>query len=62
MPDIYLPLFDARLRESQCGVFRAFQGWTSMSDTGPNEGTLRVYPLIKELTAYTMMRPLFRYV
>ncbi|OWZ64013.1 hypothetical protein AYX15_04112 [Cryptococcus neoformans] len=43
-----------------CGVFRAFQGWTSMSDTGPNEGTLRVYPLIKELTAYTMMRPLFR--
>ncbi|WVQ79010.1 hypothetical protein IAT38_001102 [Cryptococcus sp. DSM 104549] len=43
-----------------CGVFRAFQGWTSMSDTGPGEGTLKVYPLVKELTAYTMMRPLFR--
>ncbi|KIR53534.1 hypothetical protein I315_04128 [Cryptococcus gattii Ru294] len=43
-----------------CGIFRAFQGWTSMSDTGPTEGTLKVYPLIKELTAYTMMRPLFR--
>ncbi|WVR03850.1 hypothetical protein IAU60_000847 [Kwoniella sp. DSM 27419] len=43
-----------------CGVFRAFQGWTSMSNTGPGEGTLRVYPLVKELTAYMMMRPLFR--
>ncbi|WVQ74508.1 hypothetical protein IAR50_004109 [Cryptococcus sp. DSM 104548] len=43
-----------------CGVFRAFQGWTSMSDTGANEGTLRVYPLIRELSAYTMLRPLFR--
>ncbi|OWT37385.1 hypothetical protein C362_04398 [Cryptococcus neoformans Bt1] len=43
-----------------CGVFRAFQGWTSMSDTGPTEGTLKIYPFIKELTAYTMMRPLFR--
>ncbi|ODN76798.1 hypothetical protein L202_05400 [Cryptococcus amylolentus CBS 6039] len=43
-----------------CGVFRAFQGWTSMSNTGPNEGTLQVYPLIKELSAYTMLRPLFR--
>nr|XP_019012115.1 uncharacterized protein I206_02957 [Kwoniella pini CBS 10737]OCF50896.1 hypothetical protein I206_02957 [Kwoniella pini CBS 10737] len=43
-----------------CGVFRAFQGWTSLSSTGPNEGTLRVYPLLKELGAYTMLRPLFR--
>ncbi|WRT65657.1 uncharacterized protein IL334_002602 [Kwoniella shivajii] len=43
-----------------CGVFRAFQGWTSLSSTGPDEGTLRVYPFIKELTAYTMLRPLFR--
>ncbi|WVF67161.1 hypothetical protein IAT40_001907 [Kwoniella sp. CBS 6097] len=43
-----------------CGVFRAFQGWTSMSETGPGEGTLRVYPLIRELTAYTILRPLFR--
>ncbi|KAK8861552.1 hypothetical protein IAR55_002374 [Kwoniella newhampshirensis] len=43
-----------------CGVFRAFQGWTSLSDTGPGEGTLRVYPLLKELTAYMMLRPLFR--
>ncbi|ORX33692.1 hypothetical protein BD324DRAFT_639175 [Kockovaella imperatae] len=43
-----------------CGVFRAFQGWTSLSDTGPSEGTLKVYPYIKEMTAYTILRPLFR--
>jgi hypothetical protein len=45
---------------AQCGVFRAFQGWTSLSTTGPNEGTLRVYPRIRELSAYTLLRPLFR--
>jgi hypothetical protein len=43
-----------------CGVFRAFQGWTSMSHTGPNEGTLRVFPYLREMTAYLMLRPLFR--
>lgn len=43
-----------------CGVFRAFQGWTSLSDTGPGEGTLRVYPFLNEMTAYTLMRPLFK--
>ena len=26
---------------SQCGVFRALQGWTSLSTTGADEGTLR---------------------
>ncbi|KAL7419631.1 hypothetical protein Q5752_005544 [Cryptotrichosporon argae] len=41
-------------------VFRAFQGWTSLSHTGPGEGTLRVYPFIRESTAYTLLRPLFR--
>jgi len=46
----------------QCGVFRAFQGWTSLSHTGPNEGTLRVYPYLKEMSAYLMLRPLFRSV
>lgn len=41
-------------------MFRSWQGWTSMSETGPNEGTLLVYPLIREHSAYVMMRPLFR--
>lgn len=43
-----------------CGVFRAFQGWTSLSKTGPGEGTLRVYPYIREMSAYTLLRPFFR--
>lgn len=46
--------------DQQCGVFRAFQGWTSLSSTGPKEGTLRVYPHIREQTAYTLLRPLFK--
>jgi hypothetical protein len=48
------------LIEGQCGVFRAFQGWTSLSHTGPNEGTLRVFPYLREMTAYVLLRPLFR--
>lgn len=59
---------EARARANQnlydgagaCGVFRAFQGWTSLSDTGPGEGTLRVYPLVREMSAYTLLRPFFR--
>lgn len=31
-----------------------------MSETGPNEGTLRVFPLLKEATAYIVLRPFFR--
>lgn len=45
---------------SQCGVFRALQGWTSLSTTGADEGTLRVYPAIQESSAYMMMRPFFK--
>lgn len=42
-----------------CSCFRAMQGWTSLSKTGPTEGTLRVYPFLKEMSAYVMLRPLF---
>ncbi|QRV89101.1 hypothetical protein RhiJN_17119 [Ceratobasidium sp. AG-Ba] len=45
---------------SQCSVFRAFQGWVALSETGPNEGTLRTYPLLRESVAYVIMRPFFR--
>lgn len=31
-----------------------------MSSTGPTEGTLRVLPLLAELSAYVMLRPFFR--
>ena len=42
-----------------CGVFRALQGWTSLSNTGPGEGTLMVYPDIRLSSAYMLLRPFF---
>lgn len=41
-----------------CSMFRFFQGWLSMSSTGPGEGTLKICPLLKQATAYLMLRPL----
>ena len=43
-----------------CSVFRMFQGWLSMSEVGPHEGTLMVNPLLKLATAYFLLRPFFR--
>jgi hypothetical protein len=43
-----------------CSMFRMFQGWLSMSKTGPGEGTLQVNPMIKLTTAYMLLRPFFR--
>lgn len=40
-----------------CTMFRFFQGWLSMSDTGPGEGTLKLCPLLKHATAYLILRP-----
>ncbi|CAE6509573.1 unnamed protein product [Rhizoctonia solani] len=45
---------------NQCSVFRGFQGWLALSETGPSEGTLRTYPLLRESVAYVLMRPFFR--
>ncbi|KAL7275504.1 hypothetical protein RUND412_001562 [Rhizina undulata] len=42
-----------------CKMFRMFQGWLSMSNTGPQEGTLRVNPILRHATAYCMLRPFF---
>jgi hypothetical protein len=36
---------------------RAFQGWMSLSHSRPGTGTLRVLPLLKESTAYWILRP-----
>lgn len=41
-------------------MFRPWQGWTSLSATGPGEGTLRVLPLLALASAYVMLRPFFR--
>lgn len=43
-----------------CSMFRMFQGWLSMSETNPGEGTLQVYPLLQLSTAYLMLRPFFQ--
>ncbi|KAI0343611.1 DUF1479-domain-containing protein [Trametopsis cervina] len=63
-------LFDVGLRvdanmdlhgaPSQCSVLRPWQGWTSISSTGPNEGTLRVLPSLNNAAAYLILRPFFR--
>ena len=42
-----------------CSMFRMFQGWLSMSETNPGEGTLMVNPLLGKATAYFLLRPLF---
>ncbi|KAF2713626.1 DUF1479-domain-containing protein [Pleomassaria siparia CBS 279.74] len=42
-----------------CSAFRMFQGWLSLSTTGPFEGTLLVNPLLKKATAYYLLRPFF---
>ncbi|KAI3611953.1 duf1479 domain protein [Moniliophthora roreri] len=45
---------------NQCSIFRPWQGWLSMSRTGPGEGTLRVFPSLTLSTAYAILRPFFR--
>lgn len=42
-----------------CSMFRMFQGWLSMSETAPGEGTLMVNPLFGKATAYYLLRPFF---
>ncbi|KAK5109946.1 hypothetical protein LTR62_006435 [Meristemomyces frigidus] len=42
-----------------CSMFRMFQGWLSLSETGPYEGTLLVNPLLSRATAYFLLRPFF---
>ncbi|KAA8612776.1 hypothetical protein A1F94_013704 [Pyrenophora tritici-repentis] len=42
-----------------CNAFRMFQGWLSLSTTGPHEGTLLVNPLLAKATAYYLLRPFF---
>lgn len=42
-----------------CSMFRMFQGWLSMSHTGPREGTLLVNPILALSTAYYLLRPFF---
>ncbi|KAI0364950.1 DUF1479-domain-containing protein [Pilatotrama ljubarskyi] len=45
---------------NQCSIFRPWQGWTALSNTGAGEGTLRVLPMLPLATAYLIPRPFFR--
>ncbi|KAF9266404.1 DUF1479-domain-containing protein [Marasmius fiardii PR-910] len=44
----------------QASVFRTFQGWLAISNTGPSRGTLRVFPDVLLSNAYIILRPFFR--
>ncbi|KAF9009601.1 hypothetical protein BDQ17DRAFT_1421771 [Cyathus striatus] len=58
------PRVDARTslhgRPNQCSVFRTFQGWLSMTETGPGEGTIRLLPDVHLVNVYFTLRPFFR--
>jgi hypothetical protein len=45
---------------AQSHVLRAFQGWTALTRAGAHEGSLLVYPDVKSLIAYVLLRPFFR--
>lgn len=57
-PDAVTDLYQA---QGSCSAFRAMQGWLSMSNCGPGEGTLRLLPSLKLTMAYIMLRPFFSY-
>ncbi|CAH0035518.1 unnamed protein product [Clonostachys rhizophaga] len=40
-----------------CSAFRSYQGWLSLSNCAPTNGSLRVFPDLKASTAYTLLRP-----
>ncbi|KAI4088283.1 MAG: hypothetical protein LQ344_006197 [Seirophora lacunosa] len=42
-----------------CSMYRMFQGWLTMSETGTGEGHLMVCPMVKEAMAYLLLRPFF---
>jgi hypothetical protein len=62
--------FDIRLRKdadqemykamAHSTVLRTFQGWTALTPTAPREGTIMIYPNLKYVIAYMLLRPLFQ--
>ncbi|KAL4938168.1 hypothetical protein BDV06DRAFT_226276 [Aspergillus oleicola] len=41
-------------------VLRTFQGWTALTPTAPREGTIMLYPNVKTVIAYLLLRPFFQ--
>ncbi|KAL8994934.1 MAG: hypothetical protein Q9169_005235 [Polycauliona sp. 2 TL-2023] len=42
-----------------CSMYRMFQGWVAMSEIERGHGHLKVCPMMKEATAYMLLRPFF---
>jgi hypothetical protein len=40
-------------------VLRTFQGWLALTEAGPGEGSLLLYPNAKIVMAYILLRPFF---
>jgi hypothetical protein len=40
-------------------VLRAFQGWTALTECGPKNGSLLLYPNLNVALAYMLLRPFF---
>lgn len=40
-------------------VFRSFQGWTALTPTERNKGTILIYPNVSWAIAYVLLRPFF---
>ena len=57
--------FDARHRletteipsPAVCSMFRTYQGWTALTRQGPNDGTLRLIPIVEGIS-YVLLRAL----
>ncbi|KAH8657776.1 hypothetical protein BX600DRAFT_59064 [Xylariales sp. PMI_506] len=49
-------LFPAKAHSA---VFRSFQGWTALTPASPSRGTLMLYPEVKTVSAYLVLRPFF---
>ncbi|KAF9460316.1 hypothetical protein BDZ94DRAFT_934615 [Collybia nuda] len=47
-------------RPNQASIFRSFQGWLALSETGPTEGTIQFFPSVALANAYIILRPFFR--
>jgi hypothetical protein len=47
-------------RPNQASVFRTFQGWLALSETGPMQGTIRFFPDVYLSNAYIILRPFFK--
>jgi len=55
-------MYAGEVPNGYCTTFRAFQGWMAVSgmDAGPDAGTLKVLPLLREATARILLRPFLK--